>query len=260
MRHKSLMAIGIIGLSAINVMTSAHAQTNQINWSGFYAGGSLGAIDGRASFGAATADDFSGSYFSSPDADQIASESDNSLSQSKLTAGLFGGFGKQYNHWYLGIETNINSFDFDETTTSGAVYESNPVSEFRHEMTVKSDWQAMLRSRVGWAERNWLAYLTAGVAVSRFSLDASFSDDLLAGAAGHDSESETKFGWVVGLGGEYALSENWSIRGEYLYVDYGKVDTNAAVNNASFPVLSNNLKSSVDLKTQILSLGVSYRF
>jgi opacity protein-like surface antigen len=80
------------------------------------------------------------------------------------------------------------------------------------------------------------------------------------GAFGRDSDNETKLGWVIGLGGEYALSESWTIRGEYLYADYGKVDTTALVTNPAFPTLANDLKSSVELKTQILSVGVSYRF
>ena len=31
------------------------------------------------------------------------------------------------------------------------------------------------------------------------------------------AESVTRLGWTVGAGGEWAIGNNWSIKGEYLY-------------------------------------------
>lgn len=255
----SLVALGIF--SALNLMTSAQAQPLQdYDWSGTYIGGSLGVAHGRASFDASTSDGFPGSYFTPPDPEQIAGEADRKASQSRLSAGLFGGYGQQFDQLYLGVEAGVNSLSFDETSSSGGIYESNATASFTNEISVKSDWQASLRARVGWAEKRWLAYFTGGLAATRIRMDATFSDNLATGALGYDSDNETKFGWVVGLGGEYALSERWTLRAEYLYADYGKADTKSVVTNSIYPALANDLKSSVDLKTQILSVGVSYRF
>ena len=258
--HYSLALVGLF--SALGIMTSAQAQALQnYDWSGPYIGGSLGAAHSRASFDASTSDGFPGSYFTSPDPEQIAAETDKSASQSRLSAGLFGGYGQQFDQLYLGVEAGVNSLSFDESSSSGGIYESAPIATFNNKISVKADWQASLRARLGWAEKRWLAYLTGGVAATEIRMDATFSDDLSgAGAFGRDSDSETKLGWVIGLGGEYALSESWTIRGEYLYADYGKADTTALITNPAFPALANDLKSSVDLKTQILSVGVSYRF
>ena len=33
--------------------------------------------------------------------------------------------------------------------------------------------------------------------------------------------SSSRVGWTVGAGAEYALTNNWTIRGEYLYADLG---------------------------------------
>ncbi len=38
------------------------------------------------------------------------------------------------------------------------------------------------------------------------------------------SESKTRYGWTIGAGAEYALTQNWFLRGEYLYIDLGKFD------------------------------------
>lgn len=254
----SLAAVGLMG--ALTATTAAHAQPQDYDWSGAYLGGSLGAAHSRASFDASTSDGFPGSYFTPPDPEQIAEAADKSASQSRLSAGLFGGYGQQFDQLYLGVEAGVNSLSFDDSSSSGGIYESAPIASYNNNISVKADWQASLRARVGWAEKRWLAYLTGGVAATRIRMDATFSDTLGTRAFGNDSDNDTKLGWVIGLGGEYAISESWTIRGEYLYADYGKADTTALVTNPAFPTLANDLKSSVDLKTQILSVGVSYHF
>lgn len=248
-------------LAALTAMSNVQAQALQdYEWSGAYIGGSLGAAHSRGSFDASTSDGFVGSYFTPPDPEQIAEAADQSASQSKLSAGLFGGYGKQFDNLYVGVEAGVNSLNFDESTSSGDIYESNITASFTNKISVKADWQASLRARVGWAEKRWLAYLTGGLAVTQIRMDATFTDNLATGTLGSDSDNDTKLGWVIGLGGEYALSESWTLRAEYLYADYGKADTNAIVINSNNPTLANDLKSSVDLKTQILSVGVAYQF
>lgn len=255
--RKLFLALGALGL-----LSGAHAETSPVrNWSGLYLGGTAGMAEGRAHTGASTSDGFTGSYFTSPDPEQIAAESDRKATQSRWAGGLFGGYGRQFDKLYVGAEASINSLNFDETQTSGAVYQSNPAGKFSNRLSVKADWQATLRARVGWAQDKWLAYVTGGVAAARLKLDAAFSDDFLgAGATGQDANKEIKLGWVLGLGGEYALSDSWTLRAEYLYADYGKVSTSAVVTNPAFPAFANTLQNSVELKTQTLSVGVSYRF
>lgn len=249
-------------MGALGLLNCAHAEMSPVrNWSGLYLGGTAGMAEGRATMGASTSDGFTGSYFTTPDPQQIAAEANRKAAQSRWVGGFFGGYGRQFDTLYLGAEASVNSLNFDETQTSGAVYQSNPAGKFSNRLSVKADWQATLRARVGWAQDKWLAYVTGGVAAMRIKLDAAFADDFLgAGATGQNANKETKLGWVLGLGGEYALSDSWTLRAEYLYADYGKVSTSAVVTNPAFPALANTLQNSVDLKTQVLSVGLSYRF
>ena len=71
------------------------------------------------------------------------------------------------------------------------------------------------------------------------------------GKPGRHHASKTKIGWTAGLGLEYALRSNWSVKLEYLYADLGSFDCGltcgAATDNVSF-------------KTNIVRAGVNYRF
>jgi opacity protein-like surface antigen len=241
--------------------TSAHAQTPATsNWSGSYVGGSLGVANNVSDTKASTPIGGGSSYFTSPDDVQIAGAGHGSFSQSRLSGGIFGGWQKLYGSALIGVEASANSLSFDESRSRTVTYTSAPTAQFTLRQSATADWQGTLRLRLGYAQADWLAYVTGGAAVAQIKVKTSFSDDYVLGASGQGSNSETKVGWILGAGGEYAMNKNWSIRGEYLYSDFGSVDAKAVVTNPFFPSLSNTLSSSVKLKTQVLSIGMVYRF
>lgn len=249
-----LMVYGIIG-------NSAHAESPaSSDWSGVYAGGSIGVTKADSDSKASTPIAASGSYFISPDDVQISGAGSGSLSQSRLSGGIFGGLQRQYGSVLVGIEASAYSLSFDEARSQTVTYISVPSSQFTLRQAVKADWQGALRLRLGYSQANWLAYVTGGAAVTQVKTNVSFSDNFLLGASGQGSNSETKVGWTLGVGGEYAMSKKWAIRGEYLFSDFGSVDTKAVITNPSQAGFSNTLTSSVELETQMLSIGIVYRF
>jgi outer membrane immunogenic protein len=70
--------------------------------------------------------------------------------------------------------------------------------------------------------------------------------------------SETKVGWAAGGGLEYALSRNWSVKGEYLYIDLGKVSSTADSDTAPGFGLTVNSASRATLHT--VRAGLNYKF
>lgn len=72
------------------------------------------------------------------------------------------------------------------------------------------NWLWTLRGRVGLDMNGWMPYVTGGLAVAEVEADNGFS-----------SGSDTVAGWTVGGGLEVKLDRNWSVKGEYLYVDVG---------------------------------------
>ena len=78
-------------------------------------------------------------------------------------------------------------------------------------------------------------------------------------ASGASSSSDTLVGWTVGGGVEWAFAPNWSVKGEYLYMDFGSISTSTNVASAAF-VNPNVFSTSVDLKANIVRAGINYRF
>ncbi|VXC49699.1 Outer membrane immunogenic protein [Pseudomonas sp. 8AS] len=261
MRHSYLVALSLLG--AANLLPAlAYADSSSArDWSGAYFGASLGAAEGKGDTSTHASVGGTSDYFTTTDPQQLGNAGDGSVSQWNASGGLFGGYGWQQGNLYWGVEASLNSLSFDESHNPATqTYLSDPASTFTLNQSVEADWQGTLRARLGLAEGRWLAYLTGGIALSRLKVESNYADTSGLGGSGHGSSEESKTGWVVGAGGEYALSERLSLRGEYLYADYGSVDTSYAVTNPTFAGLSSTIKDKVDFKTQTLSLGLAYHF
>ncbi|TCT13644.1 outer membrane immunogenic protein [Tepidamorphus gemmatus] len=119
-----------------------------------------------------------------------------------FTGGIFAGIQAQSDRFVYGAEADVNFNTGDETRVIAGV----PV-------TAENDWFATLRGRVGYAAGNVLLYGTGGLAVGNVAVSG-------AGL----SASDTRVGWTLGAGLEAALTNNFTLRGEYLYTDLGKTD------------------------------------
>jgi len=109
--------------------------------------------------------------------------------------------------------------------------------------------------------------VTDGLAWTRVEFDFAYIDDNaqagsgLPGARAQGSARATKTGWTLGVGGEYALPRNWSLTGQYLVADFGRI--HAAAPLVPTPTLSEFsavIDSSVDLRTNLILVGATYRF
>lgn len=57
------------------------------------------------------------------------------------------------------------------------------------------------------------------------------------------------------------LTGNWSLRGEYLYVDFGAVKSSMFVSSAQFgPNVGNTIETSADLNAHIARATLNYKF
>jgi outer membrane immunogenic protein len=153
-----------------------------------------------------------------------------SLSPKGAVFGVTLGYNFQTGSWLWGAE---GDFDLSTMKASAACGAGN--------CETKNSWLGTARGRIGYTGwNNWLPYFTAGAALGDVKATSPFG-----------SANKMKIGWTAGLGLEYALWTNWSVKAEYLYVDLGKFDCGiscgAAVDNVSF-------------KANLARLGVNYRF
>jgi outer membrane immunogenic protein len=117
-----------------------------------------------------------------------------------------------------------------------------------------SNWLATIRGRAGFAADRVLFYVTGGGAFTNIKP----STGVLSYGGG------TEPGWTAGAGIEYAMTDNWTVKFEYLYASFSKATcsaVNCSAGNAAlvggFPGVA---PASVGLTENIVRTGVNYKF
>jgi outer membrane immunogenic protein len=153
-------------------------------------------------------------------------------------AGFLGGgqagFNYQVNQWVLGVEGQFSGTTIKDSVSASFFVPGVGVGFASAEASL--DWVSTLAVRAGWAFDRWLVYGKVGGAWAHVSADAFAGIGALAVAVSAD---KTTSGWMLGLGTEYALRDNWTAKFEYNMLDFG-----------------NDLDGTV----HVLKAGVNYRF
>lgn len=251
---KSVLSCVLFALTGATCCGALAQTAPSVDWSGLYAGGFVGATDNRSDVSMLVG---TSKYLNTTDARQIARSGTHQLDQSAASGGLFVGYGKQFGNVLVGIEASANSLSLSKKYVTTETYETLPSKQMTRRKSVSADWMAGLRLRLGWAEQNWLTYVTGGIATTRLRLDSTFSDNAFNGYS-HASTSDWVTGTSLGFGGEYALTRNLSLRGEYLYTRFGSVSTESEVTSTNYP--GGTLVHKADLDNHGLFVGLSYRY
>jgi outer membrane immunogenic protein len=120
------------------------------------------------------------------------------------------GFNYQVGQWVFGVEGQMSATSIKES----AVFVMPGVIG-RAEGSL--DWVSTLAGRAGFAFDQWLVYGKLGAAWAHGSASASVTGP---GVGTSISTSDTVSGWMLGLGTEYALRNNWSAKIEYNMMDF----------------------------------------
>lgn len=119
-------------------------------------------------------------------------------------------------------------------------------------LTQRINWLATARARVGYADRGYLLYLTAGGAWAGIEETDFFS----GGVADYTSTFKTaRGGWVAGGGIEARLLGNWTGKIEYLHFDFGTINHRFPVPEAFFTALGSQSR----IRNDIVRVGVNYK-
>jgi len=168
-----------------------------------------------------------------------------------VIGGAHAGYNLQINQWVLGFEGSVDGTSVNTTRNFLFI---NPVG-FGGVANVNtfSDVQGSIRLRAGIAFDRVLLYATGGAAFAGITNDYRTALPVFL----TESDSRTRSGWTVGGGIQYAVTNNWSIRAEYRYSDFGHfIDYPFAVLFGPFSLFS----VQHHLTQHQVQFGISYKF
>jgi outer membrane immunogenic protein len=175
-----------------------------------------------------------------------------------FTGGAQLGYNYQIGQFVVGVETDINYVDSDQTsgaTLGVAALGLTGVSTARSELS----YLGTVRGRLGFAYDRALIYVTGGLAYGEVKNSASFSVAGL-GATWGGSKSDTQTGWTLGGGVEYAFTNNLTAKAEYLYYDLGNKNYAVVGTNAAAVATGASYSIRQETKGSIVRVGVNYKF
>ena len=217
------------------------SEETRLWWSGFYAGGHVGAVWGGSRIRATPFE---------PSVDGTQPLTVRDLQFGPGAGGLQAGWnGRIGGAWMFGVEADLtfpNQMDThrDIFVPSGIYSRVDDVQSY-----------GSLRARVGHAFGDWLLYGTAGVAGVRAYVSRTQQFGAALGGFAQAGDSEVartwRFGWTLGGGVELNLSDAWSAKLEYLHTSF---DTRGTY----FPLAGQSIAS--NLRLNEVRLGLNYHF
>ncbi len=193
-----------------------------IDWSGLYAGASIGFGWGEAT----------------QNYDRAGDHGAATLEPDGATGSAIAGYNWMLNdQWLVGVEGELGVLGVSQGATEvfdGHIWSS----EF-------GPFMSTLRGRVGYAFGDVVMYGTGGLAL------AGITDISIGNTPGETaSEDNVRAGWAIGFGADYALDNDWRLRGEFLHMDFGRKDG-----------LSDNAEAySFDNSLNLLRVGLTRSF
>lgn len=162
-----------------------------------------------------------------------------------FAGGLTAGVNWQNGAFVYGIEADISYSDIDGNfrgPNTGFI----PCADAG--CTADIEWFGTGRARLGYAVGNLLPYVTGGFGVGRLEGTADSQGCDLPGSCSYD---DTEFGWTAGAGVEWGLTQQISVKAEYLHIDF----ESPGFNNAP----SGDARVD-DIALDTVRIGVNYRF
>lgn len=258
----AIASIGFAGIASAadlpaRTYTKAPVAPIAFNWSGFYIGGFVG---GAFADGNATATDpqaASGAFYNGG----------NLVNSYGLNSSFIGGGTVGYNWQAPG-----SSFVFGLEGEAGYLHlhrSQQDINAFNAGFTLPDsvnstrigDAYGVIAGRIGYAWDRMLLYAKGGVAF--VGNNYNFNDPCSTGGCGAStlflSNSGTQVTWAAGAGIEYALIDNWSIKGEYLYLGTRRTFTQSGVATGGLAgIVETNSASDPGVHT--VKLGINYRW
>jgi len=245
------LAAGSAVAADMPVKTAPYHNARQgcANFGGFYVGGQAGVSHYTHSF--TDLDSFGVEWIDSFLPQDVSHTGRGAL------AGAQAGYNWQSGCTVFGIEsdwawTNAKASTLltDGTTTDNR----DEVDHIR--VTSKLQWFGTTRVRTGVVVDNLMLYVTGGLAYANFKRDFEYFEDN-GPTTEHFARSRTRFGWTGGVGTEWAINQNWSLKSEVLYMQFQKDET-TDTSTVIAPDVQTRFKN--EDSVWAARIGLNYRF
>lgn len=226
-------------LALLLTTTSASVLANEsLNWNGPYVGANVGYGWGEQKFNALSFDGYS-----APDVAYPTTNRNPNLDSA--FGGIQTGYNFKMNNTLLGVDLGIvgGSFDANYQSTTG-----------NYSAKSEMNWISTVKAKVGMFVNDTLIYTNGGLALGREKVDLY---DNYEGVTINTSNSQTRTGWVIGLGVEHPISNNITAKIDYQHIDFGNQKFTLNEGGGDYWE-SINVKTSD--KFDILSIGLNYHF
>ncbi len=233
-------------------------------WGGVYLGGSAGAAWSRSAFGTTTVCGPT-VYFRCANLAPVQNAWSGGRSTTSALASLHAGYLVQSGAFVAGVEADFGIWSLRGRLNGGGRYVAPAVAvgvPFTTSASTSANWLATLRGRAGWAFGDVLIYATGGLALSDIKVRNAFLDAIpIQFGLGEGSGSSTRLGWTLGGGGEWRFAPGWSVRAEYLYVDFGSRRARGRVFDVTLPAdFTSPTSTSARVNAHIARIGLSRQF
>jgi outer membrane immunogenic protein len=182
-----------------------------------------------------------------------------------FTVGGVAGYNRHCGNWLYGVETDFNYID--SSTTTGVLCAACGDGGTPGSVTFGSElnWYGTVRGRLGIVGgENFLIFATGGLAyagvdhsIDSNNFPSNTGDPITSSSTKHD----TRFGYTVGGGLEYLLSERWSFRADAMYIDLGsETETFTATAADGCGGVTCTSRPSYDDSFWVARVGVTYLF
>jgi len=182
------------------------------SWTGTYVGANAGGIWGTFDLTPAATDNLSGA---------VSLPGSASINASSLVGGIQAGYNWQIGMWVLGLEQDYQFTGLKQTETfPGAAGPFLAGDSFQ----VKTDYLAATRAKLGITWERAMLYAAGGLETGMFDVTSSYVSRGVGGspALSFTDTNKLHFGFNIGAGVEYAVTNNIFVGAEYRYIDLGK--------------------------------------
>ena len=250
----------LFGFSMILIFVAAASA--QTVWKGLYAGGNFGAALGRSTANTSSVYSSTG-YFVHSSIAELETNGRQQLSADAFTGGLEGGINAQSGSIVYGGELDYESLRMSDTESITVPNSCCSGQSFTLDQSFKTTWLLTARPRIGHTMGSALIYVTGGLGVTKVDYQAEYTDTF---AAAHENAAvnQVKYGFVGGFGFAFkGPIEHLSMKGEYLYADFGRLTMTSSNLTAFTPPIafpSNVFTHSMALHAHVIRAGVDYHW